>query len=190
MHTVEFDAGMHIDNAAKILVAAALEHGEARGTFNDVELIATAAVSPADVVASFHEQSDARAEAWRASPEGIAYAERQQAEVRAAQQKHGDMVAALDGLDFNSGAAVLDWVCGIQDATDRVGVTVDRERIISTFAAHGFEPNVNCGGAFKADDRDNVLRWIVGQALDGLRHVAIHGVIHKFAADWKAKFAN
>jgi hypothetical protein len=190
MHTVEFHAGMHLDNAAKLRVAAAAEHGEARGMFNDIELTAAAGVSPDTIVKSFHDQSEARSEAWRNSPEGKAYAAKQAAEIATAQDKHDDMVRALPNLDFKNGAAVLDWLCDIQGATDRVGVAVDKDAILATFAAHGFHPGVNCGDAFKADDRENVLRWLVGQALDGLQHVAIHGVIHKFAADWKAKFDN
>lgn len=190
MHTVEFYAGMHIQNAAVALCAAARKHGKARGTFNEIELTASRDTDPAEVVASFGAQQDARTNAWRESPEGIAHAAKMAAEVKAAQQKHDEMVAALDGLDFTDGVAVLDWVCSIQSATDRVGVQVDREKILAAFAARGFAPNVNCGEAFNPDDRDNVLRYIVGQALDGVRSVAIHGVIHKFAADWKAKFDN
>jgi hypothetical protein len=190
MHTVKFGAGTHISEAAIQLVDAAELYGEACGTFNEIELRASKGTEAAAVVASFNAQLDAREEAWNASPEGISYRAKQLAEIAAAQEKHDAMVAGLATLDFANGVAVLDWICGIQDATDHVGVNVARDQIISQFAAHGFEPNVNCGDAFKADDRENVLRWIVGQALDGLRSVAIHGIIHKFAGEWKSKFEN
>lgn len=190
MHTVEFGCGMHVAEAAKLLVAEAAEHGRAQGVFNDVTLTATPDMAPEAVVALYHQESERRAEEWRNSPEGRAATAKSEADLRAAQETHDSKVRELESIDFTNDAAVLDWLCAIQAATDHVGVSVAKEKIISAFRAHGFEPNVNCGSAFKADDRDNVFRWLVGQALDGLQSVAIHGVIHKFAADWKSKFLN
>lgn len=190
MHTIDFSAGTHIDRAAMLLVAAAAEHGEAQGSFNDIMLTAKAGAAPADVVDLFNRESAARAEAWRNSPEGKAAEQRRVQAIADAQAKHDKLVLDLMTLDFKNPMAVLDWLCAIQDATDHVGVRVEKAVILDMFTGNGFKPGVNCGSDYKADDRDNSFRWLVGQALDGLQHVAIHGVIHRFAADWKAKFQN
>lgn len=97
---------------------------------------------------------------------------------------HGEVRGVFNQTDV----AVLDWLCAIQDSTDHVSVAVDKAAIIGAFESAGFKPNVNCGPAFREDDRDNVFRYLVGQALDGLQSVAIHEIIHKFSDDWKAKF--
>lgn len=190
MHTIEFSAGTHIDQAAMLLVAAAAEHGEAQGSFNEITLTAKAGTAPADVVKFWHRESEARAEAWRNSPEGKAAEARRLERIESMQSKHDQLVLGLTSLDFANPAAVLDWLCAIQEATDHVGVAVNKSLILDIFTGHGFKANVNCGDDFEPGDRDNVFRWIVGQALDGLQHVAIHGVIHKFAGEWKSKFLN
>ncbi len=190
MHTVEFGCGMHLAEVASLLVTAAAEHGEARGVFNEVALTATPDTDPDTIVAFYHQESNRRAEAWRNSPEGRAAQAEREAELLAAQETHDAKVRELASLDFGNEVAVLDWLCAIQDATDHVGVAVAKAKVIDTFRAHGFEANVNCGKHFRPDDRENVFRWLVGQALDGLQSVAIHGIIHKFAADWKSKFLN
>lgn len=187
-HQVEFHAGVHINKAAEILIAAATEHGEAHGIFNEIMLKASPSMTVAEVVADYHQRLDAREVAWRNSPEGQAAERDREERVRASQEKHDLLVRGLASLDFTNDIAVLDWLCAIQDATDHVSVVVRKNEILETFKRHGFEPGANCGDNFKGDDRENVFRYIVGQALGTLQHVAIHGIIHKFAADWKAEF--
>jgi heme-degrading monooxygenase HmoA len=190
MRTIEFMAGTRVDEAAAELVHVAGKYGEAQGAFNEIMLTAKADTEPAAIVAFYNRESEAQAKAWRESPEGRAAETRQADAIAASQATHDRLVGELPALDFTNAAAVLDWLCAIQEATDHVGVTVNKTAILEAFTAHGFQPNVNCGADFKPDDRDNVFRWLVGQALDGLQSVAIHGVIHKFAADWKSKFLN
>ena len=190
MHTVGFPAGMHIQGAAEQLVAAAAQHGEAQGIFNEITLTAQRDTVPGALVDFYHQESERRAEEWRNSPEGRTATAKREADLQTAQETHDAKVRELATLDFKNDVEVLDWLCSIQDATDHVGVSVNKVKIINKFRAHGFDPNVNCGKHFKPDDRENVFRWLVGQALDGLQSVAIHGIIHEFAADWKSKFLN
>ena len=59
------------------------------------------------------------------------------------------------------------------------------DRLHCLFGEHGYEPGVNTGDDFAVDDRENVGRYIIGQALDGIRSVGSpHPIIHKFATDW------
>ena len=186
---IEFSAGQHIDRAAAQLVEAAKAHGSATGTFNDIEMIADGALTAEEIVAQWSRDMDAKAVAYRNSPEGKAAETMREAAITKLQETHDLALQDLRSLDWSSDIAVIDWVCRIQDATDHIGVAVRGREILDEFGRHGFEPSVNCGDAFRPDDRDNVHRYIVGQALDNLSgDGAIHGVVHKFAEDWKRRF--
>jgi acetolactate synthase regulatory subunit len=181
-------AGQHIGDFAAELVQAAKEHGSARGKHNDIEIVADATSTPESLVAQWQKKMDDAHVAYINSPEGIAAAAEREARIVAHQERHDDLVRDLSSIDFKDDVAVLDWLCAIQESTDHVGVMVAKQRIITAFHVAGFVANANCGAAFDGEDRDNYFRWIVGQALDGIESVAIHGVIHKFTGDWKLKF--
>lgn len=188
---VNFEPGLHIRDAAILLTNTANEHGEAEGTFNGVTLRAAPGAEPRDIEAEFDREIARRAEEYRNSPEGRSAAEKSNAERAALQAKHDDLMKRLPSLDFKNRLAVMEWLCAMQEPSDRIGVIVRKETICAAFAKHGFLPNANCGGEFRPDDCDNVFRYLVGQALSGLSDgPAIHGVIHKFAADWRDKFHN
>ncbi len=187
---IEFPAGCHVDKAAQMLAAAAVEHGAAEGEFNGVTMLADGRMSAEEIVAKWTRDMDEKAVAYRNSPQGEAAQAESEARVTSLQEAHDLAMQDLRTLDWSSDVVVLDWICRIQDATDHVGVVVRARDIVDAFRQHGFEPGANCGEAFKADDRDNVHRYIVGQALDNLMSIgAIHGVIHKFAGNWKTRFA-
>lgn len=188
MHQVEVSAGTRIDNAAERLVSAAREHGEATCEFNGIKLVARSDATVAAVLADWDAKQRAGAEAHRNSPEGIEAERRSEERRAAAQQKHDALMRRLPQLDFGNDVAVLDWLCEMQEPSDHSGVIVRKKTILEAFAKHGFTPGVNCGPDFRPESRENVHRWLVGQCLDGLESVAIHGVVHKFAADWKKKF--
>jgi hypothetical protein len=144
-----------------------------------------------DIVEEWRQTVNARSIAYVNSPEGKAAAAAREAKIAEMQEAHDLAIQDLRSLDWSSDVAVLDWVCRIQGATDHIGVVVRTQEIVDTFRRHGFEPSVNCGDAFKPDDRDNVHRYIVGQALDNLGSMgAIRGIIHKFAGDWKSRFSS
>lgn len=185
---VHFLGGEHISAAAKRLCAWAAEHGSAWGDFNEITLQAKRGSTPEMIVADFERRCNERAEAYRKSPEGIADAKRSAEEVANLQTRHDELLAALSVLDFSNDVAVMDWLCEMQPASDRVGVKIDKRTILSAFAAAGLTPNMNCGQFFDENDRANYHRWIVGQALDGLEKVAIHGMICVFAERWKVHF--
>lgn len=189
MKTVEFMAGCPIAEAARLLVATAVEHGAATGDFNGVTLVADQQSTALGIVAIYDAESTARATAYRNSPEGREAERQREARRSDLQARHDAYMRKLPTLDFTNEVAVLDWLCGIQDATDHVGVIVRRETILATFERHGFKPNVNCGADFRKGSRDNEYRWLVGQALETLRVCAIHSLIHKFAKEWKEAYA-
>lgn len=190
MKPLTFAPGTHIDNAAKELCAAAIERGtDAIGTFNGVTLTASPTDGWQDVAARYNREQEERSAAYRASPEGQAAAARSERERADLQGEHDTLVGLLPRLDFGDRVAVLDWLCALQPASDRIGVKVDRAAIVAAFEAKGFKTGVNCAADYRPDDPDNSFRWLVGQALDFLQHgYGIHAILLKFAAEWKERF--
>lgn len=186
---IEFSPGLHISHAAQQLVAAAQADGNATGTFNGIELTATADSNPADIVAEFDRESEARAEKWRNSAAGIAYAKAEDERRASLQAKHNVLMKRLSSLDWSNDAAVLDWLCQMQKPSDYVGVITRCATIISAFEAHGFKAGENTGAAYRDGDRKNMFRYLVGQALDGLDKVgAIHPILLDFSTEWRSRF--
>lgn len=189
MEGIEFGAGCHISTAAQVLVDAAEQHGTAVGSFNDIELIAERGTTADEIVRYFAAEQERRSQAYRNSAAGkAAEAEREQRR-RDSQATHDRLMAELPRLNMRDADAVLAWLGHMQGPSDLRGVIVRRETILSAFAAAGYLPGVNCGADYRADDRDNALRYLVGQALSGLHEgPAIHPIFHKFADEWRARF--
>lgn len=184
-----FLPGMHISQAVDMLICAAQADGSAEGEFNDVTITAERGETADIILARYTAECERRAEAYRKSPEGVAAAASAKERTAYLQQAADCLMAALPNLDFSDEDAVLDWLCALQEPSDHIGVSINKNAVLVEFAKHDLRPNVNCGPDFDANDRHNFFAWLVGQALDGLATVAIHGLIHKFADDWRHAFA-
>jgi len=185
-------AGTDVSFAAdKMVKICHLTGNSVTAQFNDVELVAFPGDVPKSIVKFFHKESERRGEEYRMSPEGKRAAREAKERQESLQKKADEMVEQLfDKFDFANLEAVINWLDEFQNPSYHVGVKIPHEQIVKKFREHGFEPNVNCGDDFNEADKDNVARWIVGQALAGLEcdvH-AIHQVFHKFAKDWRNKF--
>jgi hypothetical protein len=188
--TVDFPAGLHIFEAATLLVEVALRDGASVGVFNGVRLEATPERSAATIVADYDRISNERAEAYRRSPEGVAAAERSNCERQRLQGIHDALIARMPTI-WRSEVAILNWLCEMQEPSDRIGVIIKKETIAAAFARHNYLPGMDCGPNFKRGDRFSEWRYLVGQALDGIVNgPAIHGIIHKFADEWRAKWGS
>jgi len=186
---VNFGAGCHINTAARMLVEAARDGTGAFGHFNDIRLNATPAATAESIVEFFNNETVRRHDAYKKSPAGKAAEVEREQRRRDAQATHDGLMVRLRTLDFSNDVAVLDWICAMQGASDHVGVIVRRETIASAFEKRGFVENANCGEDYRAGDRENMFRYLVGQALNGVKSgPAIHPIIHKFVGEWKAQF--
>lgn len=193
MNTYEPMAGENVSTTAERMIALAKEtKGSVRAKFNDIELTATEDSTTEDIVSGFQTKIAEASETYRKSPEGQRAARESEERKQEAQQKADALMEQLPNLDFSNQEAVLDWICDFQDPSDYIGVAKDQRKVLEIFAEHGYQPGVNTGEAFNGEDGDNFARYIVGQALDGLRGDvgAIHQVVHKFTDDWKKKFAS
>lgn len=186
---IEFMGGCHIDEAARQLVAAAIEHGEATGSFNDIELKASPESKPEQIVSDWNARQAAAAEAYRNSHAGKKAAKGREDRRSAAQQEHDNLMKLLPNLNMLDDVAVLTWLCSMQDPSDHNGVIVRRDTIVGAFEKAGYAAGANCGKDYRKGDRENMFRYLVGQALSGLKDgPAIHPILHRFVADWKAEF--
>ena len=189
MHKLtDFLPGTHISEAIGALIRAADTDGQSEGVFNEVILVAKRGERAEDILSRYTSECERRTEAYRKSPEGIAADNRAKERRQALQQTADGLMAGLPNLDFTDENAVIDWLCALQEPSDHVGVIIDKNAVLIAFAKNDLLPNVNCGADFDANDRRNFFEWLIGQALDGLAKVAIHGVIHKFADDWRQRF--
>lgn len=187
---VSFGAGTPITAAAARLCEIAAADGAAFGTFNGIRLEANGSSTVDQIVAAFDRQMTEQAKAWRESPEGIAAAERDNADRAEKQAAHGALMDGLPTLDWSDPAAVLDWLCAMQPASDRRGVIIRKDTIAAAFAAHGFTPGMEVGEEFQPGVKFSEYRWLIGQALDGIVNgPSIHPILHKFIGEWKAKWA-
>lgn len=193
MNTYEPMAGENVSTTAERMIALAKEtKGSVRTKFNDIELTATEKSTAEDIVSNFQTKITEASETYRKSPEGQRAARESEERKDEAQRRADALMEQLPNLDFNNQEAVLNWICDFQDPSGHIGIVNNQGEVLKIFAEHGYQPGVNTGEAFNGEDRDKFARWVVGQALDGLRGDvgAIHQVVHKFTDDWKKKFAS
>lgn len=187
---IRFCVGTPIADAAKQLCEAAAAEGAAWGEFNGIRLEADGATTPNQIVATFDRMTAEQFKAWRESPAGIAAAERDNADRAEKQALHAALMDGLPMLDWSDCAAVLDWLCAMQPATDRIGVIIRKNIIAAEFAKRGLTPGMDVGPEYKAGVKFGEYRYLIGQALDGIVNGAIiHPILHKFVGEWKERWA-
>jgi len=189
MITYEAQAGERIERVAeKIVGMAKIAQNPVSTTFNGIRLIAAMTSTVKDVLDMWERRFEENRKAYRESPEGKAAAQGEVLRAEGKQHRLDQLMLELDTLDFTNQAHVIKWVEDFQDPSDYIGLKKDPKKIVKIFAEHGYFASVNLGSQFHAEDKDNVARYIVGQALDGLNFIgAIHGMIHSFIEDWRKK---
>lgn len=192
MQTYEPMVGNTINHSAEEMVRLADKTNEmVTASFNDIQLTANPGDNAENIVKFYSEESTRRAETYRNSPEGKQAVVEAEERKQVAQSKLDKAMTELSVLNFSDLTAVINWLEKVRDPSDYVGVVTPHEQIVATFRKHGFEPGANCGENFNGEDKENFAGWLIGQALDGLAGSvhAIHQVFHKFADDWRGKFA-
>jgi len=182
--------GEMISETARKIVALANAMNEAvSAEFNDVKLVANPGDSATRITKFYSSEIERRAREWRESPEGRRAAQEEKERRRALQAQMDEAMIELLTLNFSDFNAVITWLEKICDPSNYIGMKVPYKKIVDTFRRHGYKPNVNIDGDFDGDDEESFARYIIGQALNCLQKVyAIHGVIHKFADDWRKQF--
>lgn len=174
-----------VDNYAQQLCAESIESGEMRvALFNDCPMIAFVGDSHSAVAERWNRLFEEQWRIYARTPkakEDVRRMARQQAESRK---------AAESFIEEMSDAARLSLpvvALGFVRRSHLIGYTYTADLakdFVDLLASAGYEPDVNCGEAFRADDADNVARWIIGQAMT----MPGHGIEQKFCDEWFAKF--
>ncbi len=137
--------------------------------FNGVVISVVPMANPTLVEESVHQKLREAAEAWKQSPAGIAYAEKQQYETKKRQQ-------VIDNLlqDFYTSvaqeASLVVWVGKFAAANDWIGVHFNNQGVADNLKAFGYVRN-DCVGIGKiacASSRRIFARLLIGQAIDHL----------------------
>lgn len=187
---IEVNPGDHIDFYAMRVSQAALE-SDVVMDFNGVELVVPKGeYNSSDIVEMWKKLRTELSEKYKNSPEGKAAAEASIKDIAEKQRQIDELTNQLDTLDFSNTEKVLDWCAAFQSPSDRIDTKRDKEKILNKFAENGYLPNVNLGSEYKPENKDNSARYLIGQALDGIKQIgAIHQVFHKFYDEWKARFS-
>lgn len=189
---VEFNSrsGDHIEE----VISDMINESKAKNTvvycfFNGVRTEVFCNSDKSLVLKEYHDELNRRHEEYRKTPEYAAQVQKDKEKVSSLEDIRDELMIKLQSLDMTNLSDVLDWFCAMQDPSDHINVSIDKELIISTFENAGFKRNENTGKEFKEDDNENYARYIIGQCLDGLYSVgAIHYMAVVFTGKWKAKF--
>ena len=185
METMEFLAGERIEVACtRLATAANVGDTVYSASFNGIDLLAAPGISAESLVQYYHEESDRQHQAYLASPQG-------KADAIAAQIRRDSMQRDVDALmlklpTVHGHADVLEWLAAFAIVADHTGVNKDYATVLDRLRMLAYEANANTGNAYAGNDRDNVARYIVGQAMDYMQKgLPPHSVLIRFVAEWQ-----
>ncbi len=157
--------------------------------FNGITITVDDTSTIESVVGGFHSELEKSSEEYKKSDKYKADQLKDEQERNKMQLEANALMQELPKLNFKDNVQLLEWLCRIQPATDRIGVKTTKTEIIKIFNDNGFATGANTGKNFKENDEDNFARYIIGHALSGLDEFGtIHHMVIKFTNDWKQKF--
>lgn len=185
-------AGTHISEAIEKAISLATGHRDpVEFSFNGVCLIVNEESAPAEVEKLFYMTLELNG---KAHDTPIRRAE-EEARRRKYQEELDAFLPTLHALDMASQSDVLHWLCNFETLSSWTFVNFDRERVLAKFTEAGYVPSDFCKDVDESVDqwrervgRDGEFRWIVGQALDGIKHIGCpHQMIHTFSEGFLLK---
>lgn len=175
--------------ADKMTLMAKANECLVKTTFNEATFCVSPGDKPQEVVKRWQKETKRRSEKYQDSTAGKREAKEYRKNLVEKQKKHDNLIIELDKIDFTNDLSVLKWICNFQNTIDYRGVKVNSLKILSIFKKHGYFPNENVEIDFQKNDRENYTRYIIGQALDGLKYDdLIHPFVHFFVDKWKKAF--
>ena len=196
MIDLEVQAGSYLDNTIEGVIAG-LKIAEKAGNrgciaridFNGVMLLMSAKSVVKEVVEYYHYQLKLEWQAYVNSPEYKWRKQLEEAQIERLMSELEVIMAQLEYMDLSNIDHVLSWLNEIQPYSDDSRLKVPAKHIAKVLRSHGYLRDVNCNENFKEDNKENVARYLVGQALDGLEYRgAIHSMYCYFYPEWQEKF--
>lgn len=149
--------------------------------FNGIKVVVNHKVS-SDVGYWLDEWSTATEERRKAYEQTPEYKERkreQEKELQLKQERCDNIMTILEHSGLKGGFALDAWMMEFIPLADHVGVTYNKEVVITTLESLGYVSGEFVG--YEGEwDTCTTSRWIYGQILDGLKH---HKCIHPILAD-------
>lgn len=199
--TIEFAGGTTIEQAASDAVALAKTRKRAVAfNFNGIKMVAPPSrKTAANILAnSFIRQSEKRAEDWRNSAEGIAYAEESRARLARCQADAKGHMHALPGIISLKEAqmsTIIGWLASLSEtcqhseidwkaATGMGGESLEWPAALLISA--GYRENDLVGEPAESfSTRERMGRYIIGQAINCFRcGLPPHSITQKFAKEY------
>ncbi len=188
----EVMVGEYIPTSITRMVAIAkLTNQEVTGKFNDITITADLVTPAAVLVQQWEDKINHYCEEYYKSPQFKQQQEERVTQKKAMRTQVKGSMKLLETLNFDDLTAVIDWFDGIRNATDDVEAIkfVPREEIVQKFEEHGYIPGANCGEEYDSEDKENVARHLVGQALKDLKEFGSILQVYSYKAEeWREKF--
>lgn len=189
-HEYKALAGECITETAATMSEMAKDRGELiTARFNGITLKASPGTRPDSIVRGFHRKMDRLAYKHRNSQEGVAEAKEEERYLKARQVSMDELMHRFSWVDLADLGHLIDWLVALCCTGGEKGIRYDRQRVITALESAGYVENDCSGDAFNVEDRENFARYLVGQALDGLKNsCGIHPMFMEFAKQWRDKF--
>lgn len=181
-------SGMVSGPPVKLVRAANVLNRELSIPFNDLTLTALPGDSVKKVFDQWKKDYDAAEAEYLASPEHQERARRNQAEVAELQAVVDTAMVQLETLNLSDLGQVLEWIQGMIEPCDRVGVKVDCDTIIRKLEGAGYREGEGVGDDFDAQDKVQVARYLIGQSIAGWRvGLGPRHIILNWVEEWQQK---
>jgi len=179
--------GQSIDDFIQQLTEESQKNGgTVMGIHNDKKLEVSPDDSVQDVLDRYKAKSREAAAEYANSPKGIIAAATAQQDKVLRQAKIDQLIVDLETLDFTDFELVLEWFCAIEDAKI-IGVSFDKDRVISTFKDHGFDLDASL--TLNVRDAESLARFLIHESLNTIQlGNTPYQAIHYYTKDWKKKF--
>ncbi|MFA7204994.1 MAG: hypothetical protein WC102_01560 [Saccharofermentanales bacterium] len=169
---------------ANMHAAAIANDCTVKAVFNDYELVITPTTDPTEILHKYNVDMAVREVEYRGSPE---YKQRQEELTQQKEvQKRKIELLCKHYPDFNDLDAVVTW---LEHASECNIISLKPYGIVEKFELEGYEINTNCYDKFDINSKDNFGKWLVGQALNGIKTVgSIHPIFKNHAQQWRDRF--
>jgi hypothetical protein len=195
---VQFSAGEHIEKCINQLIdkwnyiSEKKVYGNAtfitEGTFNEIQLIYTGKETAEGILKAFHDQADQNIREYESSPEYKKQEIDRKNKIKRMQEKIDNLMSyhLPDWKDYDK---VLDFILEYFELSEHSGVVNYDEMIIRYLETNGYESGCNTGKDYKAGDKENTARYIIGQFMDSIKtHGMCPPVITSFYEKYKKDF--
>lgn len=183
-------AFMVLREVAKLMVnnRKELKEGLITANFNGICLKADESSTIESIIVQYNEALRASIKAYRQTDQYNLKKQQDEAKMIELKTTAENLMIELESLDFKNLRSILNWIKRFQPCSQRIELVYYNEKILSKFSENGFLPNANLDADFNNDDKENVAKYIIGQALNMLKKYTFTLVIGMLIDSWIDRF--